>query len=286
MVRPADAAADVPIPARLQRLLHSRRAEVRADRRRGEGRLARVPVPPVVPGGVRSAVNEPRFHATPEEAVARRVREKVFVEGRTFLIERPDGTDQAFDHPAVRSAFASDDYTPYWADLWPAGRMLAKAILKFPWPREPMRVLEIGCGLGLGGLAALACGHHVTFADCDETAVQFAVRNAMLYGYANFAARPMDVRSPPGVTFPVIVGSDLMYEYPMVEPLAAFLKAVLSPNGVALITDPDRKSSRHFGDAARDVGLHVAPEFVRAGEPGGERTKGTLYRLMHAPEFS
>ena len=37
------------------------------------------------------------------------------------------------DHPAVVSAFAADEYLPCWADLWPAARMLAKAILREPW---------------------------------------------------------------------------------------------------------------------------------------------------------
>ena len=36
----------------------------------------------------------PRFHATPDEAVADRVREKVTVEGRTFRLDRPAGLDK------------------------------------------------------------------------------------------------------------------------------------------------------------------------------------------------
>jgi len=225
----------------------------------------------------------PRIHATPTDAVSDTVRETVIVEGRKFLIDRPAGLDKVFDHPAVRSAYAADEYIPYWTDLWASARMLAKVILRERWAGRP-EVLEVGCGLGLGGLAALARGLRVTFSDCDETAVGFAAANARLNGFTDFATLPLDLRSPPaGVTFPVVIGSDLMYEQRMVEPLAQFLKAVLAPGGVGLITDPDRLSARSFRWAARQAGLRTESSFVRAGEPGGERVKGTLYRVTHVP---
>lgn len=236
---------------------------------------------------------EPRFHSTPADAVSDLVRETVVVEGRSFLLDRPAGLDKVFDHPAVRSAYAADEYIPYWTDLWAAARMLAKVVLREPWGKmatrlgRPPDVLEIGCGLGLGGIAALAKGLRVTFSDCDETAVGFAAANARLNGFTAFATLPVDLRSPPpGVTFPVVIGSDLMYEQRLVEPLAGFLKAVIAPDGVALITDPDRLSARSFRWAAGQAGLVAEPSFIRAGEPGGERVKGTLYRITHAADRS
>ena len=76
------------------------------------------------------------------EAIEKTVREKVIVEGRTFLITRPDESDRLLDHPYVRAAFAADEYMPYWADLWPAARMLAKAILREPSLPPGPRALE------------------------------------------------------------------------------------------------------------------------------------------------
>ena len=71
---------------------------------------------------------------TPPDAIREVVRERVIVGGREFLIEKPSGSDDLLDHPSVRAAFAADEYLPYWADLWPAARMLAKAVLAEPWP--------------------------------------------------------------------------------------------------------------------------------------------------------
>ena len=39
---------------------------------------------------------------------------------------------------------------------------------------------------------------------------------------------------------PVILASDLIYELRNVEPLVAFVKKVLVPGGVCLLTDQDR----------------------------------------------
>ncbi len=182
----------------------------------------------------------------------------------------------------MRNAYAADEYIPYWTDLWAAGRMLAKVVLREDWSKHGRDVLEIGCGLGLGGIAALACRLNVTFSDVDATAVRFALANAKLNGHANAQGLPLDLRSPPDLRFPVILASDVMYEQRLVEPVATFIKAVLAPGGTAFVTDPDRYSSRSFKWVCGEAGLAVVTSFVRAGEPGGERTKGTLYRLRHA----
>lgn len=228
--------------------------------------------------------NPTRIICTPADAVAERILETVIVERRTFILERPSGIELVFNHPIVLSTYATHEYIPYWTDLWAAGRMLAKVVLRESWEQwpAPVQALEIGCGLGLGGIAALARGLHVTFSDIDEMAVRFATANAARNGFTQFAALPLDMRSPPeGVTFPVIIGSDLMYIEAMVEPLAAFIKATLAPGGLALITDPDRECARSFRWRCGEAELDVEPSFIRAGEPGGERTKGTLYRIRH-----
>jgi predicted nicotinamide N-methyase len=227
----------------------------------------------------------PRFHATPLEAVAETIRESVFIDDHTFFIERPTDSDRLFDHPWVRSAYVADEYTPYWPTLWPSARMLAKAVVREPWETypQPVRVLEVGCGLGLAGIACLSRGLDVTFTDVDETALMFAARNARHNGFTTgYRTMPLDFRCPPeDAKYPVVIGSDLMYEERMVNPLVALLAAVLAPDGVCFITDPDRAAARVFKWKLQEAGYDVSPEFIRAGEPGGERTKGTLYRIRH-----
>ena len=70
-----------------------------------------------------------------------------------------------------------------------------------------------------------------------------------------------------------------MYEERLVGPLVGLLRAVLAPDGVCLITDPDRTPARVFRWKLAEAGFDVTGEVVRAGEPGGGRTRGTLYRI-------
>lgn len=222
---------------------------------------------------------------TPADALGPIIRETVIVEGRTFFISRPDDSDRLLDHPAVRSAFAADEFLPYWADLWRASRMLAKAILKEPWPvtEPPLEALEIGCGLGLPGITALACGFlRVIFSDYDATALRFAADNARMNGFDQFRTLQVDWRHPPDdVQVPVVLASDLIYELRCVEPLVGMIRKVLRPGGTCLLTDQDRVPSHALREALPAAGLTYTTQPMKAGEPGGRRLKGTLYRIHH-----
>jgi predicted nicotinamide N-methyase len=219
---------------------------------------------------------------TPIEALGATIHEPVIIEGRTFTIGRPTESDRLLDHPVVRDAFQVDEYMPYWADLWPAARMLAKIVLRETWaPR--LEALEIGCGLGLPGVAALAMGLRVTFSDYDATALRFAADNARANGFSEFRTLQLDWRSPPAdLRFPVVLGSDLIYELRNVAPLVGIIKHVLGPGGLCLLTDQDRIPSTALRETMTAEGLAYTTQPVRAGEPGGRRVKGTLYRIRHA----
>ncbi len=224
----------------------------------------------------------PAMPETPVDALGPLLREQVIVEDRTFIIMRPSESDRLLDHPSVRSAFAADEYMPYWADLWPAARMLAKAILRENW-LPGLRALEVGCGLGLPGIAAMAMGLRVTFSDYDATALHFAADNARANGFHSFDMLQMDWRYPPeNVQFPVILASDLIYEMRNVAPLVALIKKMLEPSGVCLLTDQDRVPSHVLRDTLTEEGLPFTTKIMRAGEPGGRRLKGTLYRITRS----
>jgi predicted nicotinamide N-methyase len=218
---------------------------------------------------------------TPIDAVSRTVREHVILEGKTFLIDRPDESDRLLDHPFVTNAFAKDEYLPYWTDLWPASRMLAKVILRESWTAGT-EALEIGCGLGLPGVAALSTGLRVTFSDYDATALRFAERNARANGFDRFELLQMDWRNPPeNLHFPIILASDLIYELRNVSPLVSLIKRVLLPTGLCLLTDQDRVHSQALRTTLTEEGLEYTVQAARAGEPGGKRVKGSLYRIRH-----
>lgn len=225
--------------------------------------------------------SQPVLPRTPPEVLGPPVRERVIVEDKTFLIERPGDSDRIMDHPEVRSMFAAQQYMPYWADLWPASRMLAKAIVRESWPAG-VEALEIGCGLGLPGIAALSVGLRVAFSDCDATALEYAAANARLNGFDNFRLLTLDWSTPPkDLQVPVVLASDLLFEIRNVEPIVNLIRSVLAPEGVCLLTDQDRVPAHVLREALPASGLFFTTQVMRAGEPGGRRVKGTLYRIEH-----
>jgi predicted nicotinamide N-methyase len=211
------------------------------------------------------------------------VRETVLIEDRKYVIARPARSEHLIDHPAVRSAFAADEYLPYWADLWPAARMLAKAILRETWPAGT-KALEVGCGLGLPGVVALSQGLQVTFSDYDPTALRFGADNARINGMSQFKTLQLDWRHPPAnLAFPVVLASDLVYERRNLEPLVKLIASVLTPGGLCLLTDQDRVPTRTMEEAFGVNGLSFTTQVMRAGQPGKGRYKGTLYRITTEP---
>jgi predicted nicotinamide N-methyase len=229
----------------------------------------------------------PRFlPETPPDALGPTVRETVFVEDRSYVLLRPSESDRLIDHPQIQQAFRADEYLPYWADLWPAARMLAKVLVREPWPAEALapatrwHALEIGCGLGLPGVVALSLGLRVTFSDYDATALRFAADNARVNGSADFDLLQMDWREPPtDRRYRLLLASDLIYEMRSVAPLVALIEALLAPDGECLLTDQDRVPSQVLRGTLTERGLPFTTQVVRAGEPGGRRMKGTLYRI-------
>jgi predicted nicotinamide N-methyase len=217
---------------------------------------------------------------TPREAVGPVVEEKVILGERTFRILRPAQPDLLLDNPLVIKAFERDEYMPYWADLWPAARMLAKALLAESWPKG-LPALEIGCGLGLSGIVALAQGLSVTFSDYDATALHFAAENARLNGFHDFRLLRLDWRKPPALTFPLILASDLLYEERNVAPVVGLLQQMLTPDGLCLLTDQDRKPAPLLRKTLSEQGFEFTTQMLRAGQPG-LRVKGTLYRIRKA----
>ncbi|HKC77906.1 MAG TPA: methyltransferase domain-containing protein, partial [Gaiellaceae bacterium] len=87
-------------------------------------------------------------------------------------IRRPPSADELIDE----AAFDEEEFLPYWAELWPSGLALARHVAARDL--QGLRVLELGCGLGLPSLAAAACGAEVLATDWAEDAIELLRRNA------------------------------------------------------------------------------------------------------------
>jgi 2-polyprenyl-3-methyl-5-hydroxy-6-metoxy-1,4-benzoquinol methylase len=140
--------------------------------------------------------------------------------------------------------------------------------------------LEIGCGLGLGGLVALSRGLRVRFTDYDEAPLRFIVRSAAENGFPPeaFTTGRLDWRDLPGERFPIILGADVLYERRLIPLVADLLARLLEPDGLALIAGPYRVATVAFDSALRARGLaSTCQEVSSSGEHG--LVRGTLHRI-------
>jgi len=125
---------------------------------------------------------------------------------------------------------------PYWAFAWAGGQALARHVLDHPALVLGKRVLDIGAGSGLVGLAAVKAGAaQVLAADIDA----FACAAIRLNAQANDCALAVTQEDLIGIAgaWDVILVGDLFYERPLAERLQAWLKPM---SAVVLLGDPGR----------------------------------------------
>ena len=205
----------------------------------------------------------------------------LMVGGHALRLVRPEEPDRLLDDPSVLAWNRRDDYMPYWAYLWPGAFLLAEAVTRQDWePGTP--ALEIGCGLGLAGLAGLRHGLRVTFSDYDSGSFPMLTQSAEANGFGleTYSLRRLDWREPPDEQFPVILGADVLYERRLGPLIVNVLAAMLAPGGLALIADPYRAAAEGFPALAEAAGLRCEALAVSAETQELGPVRGTLHRVM------
>jgi predicted nicotinamide N-methyase len=169
---------------------------------------------------------------------------------------RPPSADELIDE----TAFDEEEFLPYWAELWPSGLALARHVAA----RElrGLRVLELGCGLGLPALTAALRGADVLATDWADDAIELLRRNAELNSVFLRLARVRWSEPEPllrAAPWDLVLGADLLYEARNAEQLAELLPRL---GGEVLLAEPGRPYAKQLLERFR-------------AEPVGER----IYRL-------
>ncbi|RMF24445.1 MAG: methyltransferase domain-containing protein [Deltaproteobacteria bacterium] len=143
---------------------------------------------------------------------------------------------------------------PYWAIVWIGARAVAGRLLGSPPPVSS--VLDLGCGLGLAGVAAGIAGSPVCFADIIPEALEFARANALMNGLSDFETKVLDfTRDRLDRSFELILAADVAYRPDHYRPLADFLDAHTSAGGTILLTESLRADARAVLDMLIDRGF-------------------------------
>src|SRR5829696_6688777 len=138
------------------------------------------------------------------------VEEVVPLRDRELAVLRPRDSEALIDE----EAFEREELMPYWAELWPSGVALARAVASVSLGGR--RVVELGCGgLALPSIAAALAGARVLATDWAPDALELARSNAERNGAAIDVERvawgtpdALVDRAP----FDLVLAADVLYE--------------------------------------------------------------------------
>lgn len=132
------------------------------------------------------------------------------------------------------------DPPPYWAYHWAGGAALARYILDRPETVRGRRVLDLGAGSGIVGIAAAKSGaREVIAADIDRNAIVALSLNAAVNGVTlRPVAGDITGAAPPPVD--LVAAGDLFYDRDLAARVVTFLDHCLAAGIAVLIGDPGR----------------------------------------------
>ncbi|ADH87000.1 class I SAM-dependent methyltransferase [Desulfurivibrio alkaliphilus] len=133
---------------------------------------------------------------------------------------------------------------PFWVKVWEAALVLAD-FMATQAPEPQGRVLELGAGLGLPGLAAAAAGHRVTLSDFEEHILDFQRVSAAASGVEQQVEHLLlDWLSPGELPqFSTIIGAEILFREEFFSPLLEIMDRFLAPGGTIYLAHDIRRQS-------------------------------------------
>jgi predicted nicotinamide N-methyase len=162
---------------------------------------------------------------------------------------------------------------PYWAYAWAGGAALARHFLDRPESVCGRRVLDLGAGGGIVGIAAAKAGAaSVPAAEIDRTGLAALGLNAEANGVKlKIIGRDLTRSDPPPGIDLVAVG-DLFYSAALARRVAAFLDRCLATGAEVLVGDPGRTFLPHA--RLEPVAEYAVPDF---GDGGSALKPSTVF---------
>jgi predicted nicotinamide N-methyase len=162
---------------------------------------------------------------------------------------RPSSPEALLDE----EAFESDEFLPYWAELWPAASALAAAL---PADLQGLQIVELGCGLGVPSLVAAYRGAHVVATDWAPAAIDLLRTNAERNDIA-LESRLWDWRKPWDAQFDLALAADVLYELRNVEPVVDALRRLAPEALVGLAGRPHEQQFLRSVESSTEIAPRV-----------------------------
>jgi len=144
---------------------------------------------------------------------------------------------------------------PLFGLVWPSARKMADVMQTFPI--ADLRILEIGCGLGLASLVIHRRLGTVTASDYHPYTERFLSANLLLNDMHTlpYVSGHWERANPLLGEFDLIIGSDVLYERDHPLQLAGFIQRHAASHAQVLIIDPNRGNRAAFHKAMHNNGF-------------------------------
>jgi len=151
---------------------------------------------------------------------------------------------------------------PFWAATWRAAIGLDRFLASYPGLTD-LPVLELGGGSGRAGIAAALRGARVCITDASSMALLICRYNARFVS-ERVHVRYLEWSSAAELPhkYPLILGSDIVYNPNLYSILEPCLRQSLSENGTVLLSEPQRHTGDRFETWIRAAGWRCTSSFV------------------------
>ncbi|AMV32167.1 Release factor glutamine methyltransferase [Pirellula sp. SH-Sr6A] len=204
-----------------------------------------------------------------------RIRRKVpVVETMTIIADQTTSWLQVTDPDKLlltaleRGEEGGFEVDPFWAAAWRAAvgmdRFLGQIcgeVGETAW--RQLSILELGGGSGRAGISAAMRGARVVITDASSTAMLVCRYNAW-HMRDRVSVRRLDWRNRNqhlGL-FPILVGSDIVYDpklFPILEPC---MRRHLHPHGAVYLSEPQRHTGERFQSWIQSAGWQLLEHYI------------------------
>ncbi|MBF0456046.1 MAG: methyltransferase domain-containing protein [Magnetococcales bacterium] len=185
-----------------------------------------------------------------------RIRYQTIEFGKMDIHIRSLRDRQEYSDP-IGTAFDLGIYSSSWSlfgVIWASGELLAHLMSEYEI--KGLRILEVGCGIGLASLVLNHRSADITATDYHPEAETFLMENAKLnkdesipFLRANWSEEQDALGK-----FDLIIGSDLLYEMGHAKALSNFINRHANPGCKVILIDPGRSHHSKFSKRMIELG--------------------------------
>jgi predicted nicotinamide N-methyase len=184
------------------------------------------------------------------------------IAGQDYPWARVLNPDQLLEQTLSNDRPESAALDPFWAANWRAAQGLDRYLDRLGITSET-RILELGGGSGRAGISAALRGAQVCITDASSMALIMCRYNARFLAN-RIQVRKLDWADTKGFEhrFPIVIGSDIVYNpslYPILEPC---MRQVTEHNGVVLLSEPQRHTGDRFENWIRKAGWRCDTQLI------------------------